>query len=58
MKISVKTIGLNIVIIKDASDLNKITFEVVRVHAWNKKDLIAVVGTFDAALSIAQGLAA
>ena len=54
MKQAIKTVGLNIVIFKDSTDLNNITFEVVDVKSWKDKQVIHQCGNFADALAVAQ----
>lgn len=54
MKQAIKTVGLNTVIFKDSSDLNNITFEVVKVKSWKDKQVIHRCGNFADALAVAQ----
>lgn len=54
MKQAIKTVGLNTVIFKDSTDLNNITFEVVKVKSWKDKQVIYRCGNFSDALAVAQ----
>ena len=52
--VAIRTIGLNVQIIKDPSDLNNVRYLVVLVKRWNDKQLIANCGNYDDSVKFAH----
>ena len=52
--IAVKTVGLNVQILKDSTDLNNIRYLVQYVKSFKNKSIVANCGNYDDALSFAH----